>query len=143
MANREDSVALAHRRLGHKLYAVNDSVHLARKRLGIPEPPPAQQSASERDQLKKESPGVRGAGRQLSPARAPRRVAENIETVCKRGPAQTCAVGHRTGQGSQGCLLQIWQSRPSETCSCPSPLVHCAAGTRLEAALVFLFVRCR
>jgi hypothetical protein len=61
VANREDSVALAHRRLGHKLYAVNDSVHLARKRLGIPEPSPAQQSAPERDQLKKESPGVRGA----------------------------------------------------------------------------------
>ena len=63
MANREDSVALAHRRLGHKLYAVNDSVHLARKRLGIPEPPPAQQSTPEHDQLKKESPGVRGAHR--------------------------------------------------------------------------------
>jgi len=60
VANREDSVALAHRRLGHKLFAVNDSVHLARKRLGVPEPPPPQQRAPEREQLKKDSPGVRG-----------------------------------------------------------------------------------
>ena len=72
MANREDSVALAHRRMGHKLYAVNDSVHLARKRLGVPEPQPqpAQQRVPEREQLKKDSPGVRG--RCSAPCSAPR-----------------------------------------------------------------------
>jgi len=69
VAMREDSVALAHRRLGDRLYGANDSVALHRKRLNLADQPRGAPAATSDRTPKKESPGmpgVRGALRSLS-----------------------------------------------------------------------------
>jgi len=65
VAMREDSVALAHRRLGDRLYGANDSVALHRKRLHMPDQP-RESPTDARDRIEKKSPGVRSALRSLS-----------------------------------------------------------------------------
>ena len=60
VAMREDSVALAHRRLGDRLYGANDSVALHRKRLNLADQPRGAPAATSDRTPKKESPGMPG-----------------------------------------------------------------------------------